>query len=96
MKVLLVVDYNPEYLKFYSIEDPTEEQLAVLKAANGQYIGSDEESEEMDIISIALSSDPPCWETEVDPKWNCIWKDKEVTTPIEGPFDHVFLFGICL
>jgi hypothetical protein len=96
MKVLLVVDYNPEYLKFYSIEDPTEEQLAVLEAVNGKYSGSDDQTDEMNIVSIALSSTPPCWESEVDSKWGCIWGDKEVTTPIQGPFEKVFLFGVCL
>ena len=96
MKVLLIWEENPENVKAFMIENPTAEQLQVLEEANGTMINSDEDTEAAMKISDALSERIDWCNPEGDPKWYCIWNDKNVEFPVQGPIDKVFKSGFCL
>jgi len=101
MKVLLIYQTVPEDTKFYLIKDPTEEQLRMLKEANNKFVNSDELNDAMIYLSEALmpikyKRDRDVLEQSIFKDSLCIWTDKEVKAPIEGPIDKVFISGFVL
>jgi hypothetical protein len=83
MHVLLVYELVPEETKIFVIPAPTEEELAVLVRAAGQYGNTEDEGPEVNTVG----------EWIVDR-----WKDHEVdhNVPLTGPFDMVILCGFYL
>lgn len=86
MRVLLIWEDVPENTYAYLIENPTEEQLEILRAANGKYIGTDADDSAVQAINRALGDD--------DSAWNSI--KCRVEFPVEGPIDLVVIMGCIL
>jgi len=99
MKVVLIWELNPEELNAYLIENPTEEQLDVLKTANNQMVnGTDSPEAEKAVLKLsdALGENEDYCDPDGDPEWRCIWNDKQVEFPITGPIDMIFKSGFYL
>ena len=95
MRVLLLVDYNPEKIVPYLIENPTEEQLRVLDAVSNTYFGSDATTEEMLLLGSALSEKEEYCREEDPEEWKCVWANTKTTFPVSN-VDSVILYGICI
>lgn len=99
MRVLVIWEEIPEDTKFYVIENPTQEQLVMLKKANGQiinYEGPDDGALYLQ-RSFLLPEHLPEEEQRLDEvsQWisNQIAKEK---LPESGPFDLVIWSGFGL
>lgn len=94
MRVLLIWEENPENVDPYVIDNPTEEQLAVLEEANGFMMNGDEEvPPALFKLSDALCSNIEHCDPEGDPKWKAIWAGHLTQFPVEGPIAKVFKCG---
>lgn len=91
MRVLLLMDYDPEEIIPFLIENPTEEQLKVLEAVNGKYLY---ENDEMKLVGDALTMTGEVCHVNTPQKWRHIWAEMGTIFPV-GPVDRVFLFGMC-
>lgn len=100
-KVLLIWNESPEEVKFVNLENPTSEQIEVLKKVNGSYINTDVDVEiqtELDKINIALSKEEvPEHYNHIDVNaWKGIWADNFIKTedlPSHTNWDAVFICG---
>ncbi len=80
----------------YLINDPTDEQVELLRKANGQIVNCTEESEEALILCAAFEERENII-PEVEEKWCGIWHDCRVEFPIvncEG-IDMIIFSGFC-
>ena len=95
MRVLLIWEMLPEEVQAYLIEDPTDEQLELLRKANDTFVNLDNDVEHALILSAAVTTleyaDPI-----VDAKWHAIWEKCLVKFPVEGPIDLVVNSGFYL
>jgi hypothetical protein len=103
MRVLLIWSQIPDHPEFYIIQDPTEEELSVLKDCNGLYFNwtelTDEEDAKLEKINVALSKPEHATNVkdEASRSWASRWLEKKVEVtllPESGPFDKVFIAGI--
>lgn len=102
MRVLLVWNVIPEAIYAYVIEDPTPEELRVLKATHDCYLNNiddDKSIESLMRVNAALADDPRGFEGE-QLNWVGRWTKNKVklsaARPLQGPFDLVVLTGfIC-
>jgi len=92
MRVLLIWEALPEEVKLFVIEDPTEEQLSVLRGANGKYVGIDDYGGDLMVLNTAVGG-LDCADPDVDAKWAGLWDRCEVECPITGPIDLVVRSG---
>lgn len=101
--VLLIWEEVPEKIRFFGIEQPKDEDLAVLSAAHGYYLNTDigkEAKAALNKISAALSEINQGYE-EVDPAYSWIgrWFECEIVAeklPNCAPFAKVFSCGCVL
>ena len=96
MRVLIVFEEVPEVTKMVVVENPSEDEIAVLEKAHGKFIDSDEDTEFVNVLMnwIAPSIDY-CEDPDMDD--NCKWKRLVIDPskePISGPFDRVYFAGI--
>ena len=93
MNVVLIWN-DPENLNGYLIKNPTEDQLRVLRAANGKMINYDECTNEMECISEALAKNPEdCGYDDVPEEWRCVWANCKTAFPNEAQVDAIFTMG---
>jgi hypothetical protein len=92
MNVLLVYDCGDLNIKFFLVDNPTEEQLLFLGEANGKYVNSDDFNKGMGFLSDAICDTPSYCE---NPEYACIWADKEIRTPLDAKIDKVYYSGMC-
>lgn len=95
MRVLLIWEMIPESAEAYVIQDPTQEQLDTLLAANETYIGTDDDDAAALIISTAIG-DKADADPYIDEKWHAIWEKCRVEFPVKGPIDWVVITGCAL
>jgi hypothetical protein len=104
MKVLLVWQMVPEEVKWYMVDGPSSDELAVLSTAHGQFINSTRTkpaaAAALDLISAALSKPEYAEYIEGQAKsWIGIWLGKEVpeeSLPTIGLIDKIFTCGFLL
>lgn len=99
MRVLLIWELNPESVDAYLINNPTAEQLDVLAKANGTMLNAAPNREAE--VALGKISDALCTlEEHCDPHgdlaWKCIWNEKKVEFPVQGPISMVFKSGFYL
>lgn len=102
MKVLLVWCEIPELPKFFAIENPSEEELGVLRTAQGLYMNSDQlnRSQEAALsrINAAVMKSGEGFAKAVQP-WVAKWLPFEIeiqALPDAGAFDQVYNAGFML
>lgn len=92
MRVLVVWVGFPEEIRPYVIENPTEEQLEVLKKSNEKFINIDRDVEHTLILSTALGSHENADPT-IGKEWHALWEKCSTSFPVEGPIDLVVCSG---
>jgi len=105
MRLLLIWEEIPETTKFFLRENPTEQELAILKAAHGGLINtmdiSAKQEAALDFLNAALT-DPKYGSNGVEGQAITFlhrWHDKQIameTLPDLGPIDTVIWAGFCL
>ncbi len=99
MNVLLVYEMVPDEVKFYLIENPTEEQITTLAVACGSYQNGSDNSKKVEIalekIGDAVTSDEYVNDCQ-HPAWACIWNQNQIKLPYHGKIDAVFNCGFLL
>jgi hypothetical protein len=101
MRALLIWNEVPESVKFFTIQDPTSEELDTLYEAHGHYlnvVGEDEFEPSLNRINAALSAHPDGLD-EQDIPWFGRWVTNEIPVsdmPNAGAFDTIFIAGFLL
>lgn len=95
MRVLLIWEVIPEGAEAYLIEDPTQEQLDMLLAANEKYVNGGETDKAALTIGATLLDEKDAF-PDVAKKWLGIWKECRVEFPVKGPIDLVVVSGFYL
>jgi hypothetical protein len=83
MRALIIFEMVPESTVFVTVENPTKQELQVIKEAAGQFINSSDDTEAVDQISEWMAG-----------KWKEFSADEVYL--FEGPFDLVVLCGFIL
>jgi len=96
MNVLIVFEEVPETVKFFLVENPTEEELQALQKANNTYINGDDENESTNDVISAFSPDEYVSTCECNESWAGKWNKCEVQTPISKQIDQVYNLGFFL
>jgi hypothetical protein len=104
MRVLLVWQEVPDSISFVVLDNPSDDDLAVLQTASGAYMGShrsDEQELALEKINLAMG-DPERSAGTTDPEltpWNARWFTglvPEESLPTIGQIDKVFTCGVLL
>jgi hypothetical protein len=96
MKILLIWEEIPERTKLFTINDPTDKQIAMLEEANGKYINIDDANDGMEYLNWALMDKK--YKDAQAPEYTSVWADNQTKTqsPIQGPIDRVYISGFYL
>lgn len=77
MRVLLICESSSYGSSYHLIENPSDDDLEILRQANGKMINVDEDAEVVNKIYDFLCSDPENCEYKDDVR-NCQWSDTKI------------------
>lgn len=109
MKILLVYEMVPEYTSFYVFDEPTPEQLQLLRDTNGLLVNHNNETKEQNLncnrlyMVISAAEKPESSESLMNDfghdsidKFDNVTKLDPLEAPAQGPFEKVFFSGFIL